>query len=186
MPWLADPTQEPASSWLNSPAVMFLGLIGSVISIVQAVVAVGKWTKETTGKEHARRRLSIGFATACLVANAVVAPVTWTTVIAAAKGDSVADLYPVMTCTMVLAGSLWVLLIDIPEKRWPSLLPCWLIAIGLIMPALTYGFTGAPVVERVLVGTLPSVAMMMFVWVILTRALSKKPEREDSAAPTAS
>lgn len=169
---------------------MFIGLIGSVISIVQAVVAVGKWTKEMAGREHARRRLSIGFATACLVANAVVAPVTWTTVIAVARGghDSawVVDLYPVMTCTMVLADSFWVLGIDIPEKRWPSLLPCLLIALGLIMPALDYIFTGAPVLERILVGALPSVAMMMFVLAILTRALSKKPEHKNSAAPAAS
>lgn len=114
VPWLSDPSQATTTtSWLNSPAVMFIGLIGAVVSIIQAVVAVGKWTKEVAGKEGARRRLTITFATACLAANAIVAPVTWTTVIAADKGDShwVADLYPVMTCLMVLAGSFWVLLL---------------------------------------------------------------------------
>lgn len=167
---------------------MFIGLIGSVISIIQAVVAVGKRTREMAGKEGARRRLTITFATACLAANGVVAPVTWTTVIAADKGDShwVADLYPVMTCLMVLAGSFWVLAIDIPEKRWPSILPSFLIAMGLLMPALTYSFTGAPVWERVIAGTLPSVAMSAFVLAILTRAMSKKPEHKDSPAPAAS
>jgi hypothetical protein len=57
---------------------MFIGLIGSVISVIQAVVAVGKWTKEMAGKEGARRRLTITFGTSAIVANAVVAPVTWT------------------------------------------------------------------------------------------------------------
>jgi hypothetical protein len=90
---------------------------------------------------------------------------------------------------MALAGSLWVLFIDIPEKHWPSLLPSFLIVLGLLMPALTYGFSGAPVLGRVVVGTIPSVAMLTFVLAILTRALAvmpKKPEHKDSSAPAAS
>lgn len=114
-------------------------------------------------KGNARRRLSITFATVCLAANSVVAPVTWTAVIAVDRGTKdpayIADLYPVMTCLMVLAGSLWVLAVDIPEKRWPSLLPCSLIAMGLIMPALTYSFTKVPVWERGLADALPALAM---------------------------
>lgn len=57
---------------------------------------------------------------------------------------------------------------------------------GLLMPALTYSFTGAPVWERVIVGTIPSVAMSAFVLAILTRAMSKKSEHKDSSVPAAS
>jgi hypothetical protein len=191
MPWLSDPSQATTTaSWLNSPAVIFIGLMGSVISIIQAVVAVGKWTKEMAGKEGARRRLSITFATACLAANAVLAPVTWTTVIAVDRsmGDPRADnlLYPIMTCSMVLAGSFWVLFVDVPRRKWPSIMPSFLIAIGLIMPALTYNFTRASIWERGLVDILPGIAFAAFILALLTRALSKKPERRDSPAPAAS
>lgn len=91
-----------------------------------------------------------------------------------------------MTCLMVLAGSFLVLAIDTPEKRWPSILPSFLIALGLLMSAFTYSFTRAPVWEQVIVGTLPSATMTAFVLAILTRAMSKKPEHRDSPAPAAS
>jgi hypothetical protein len=87
MPWLVDPSQTPPpSSWLQSPAVALVGLGSGVISIVQAVTAVGKWVSGKASKEDARRRHFVYFSTVCAAVSAIMVPVTWTAIVAADLG----------------------------------------------------------------------------------------------------
>jgi hypothetical protein len=187
VPWLADPTQEPASSWLNSPAVALIGLIASVISIIQAAVAVGKWMKEMAAKKDARRRATITFAASCMVAMAVISPLTWTTLITVDRGGKdpawISDLYPVIAILTVAMGCLWITQFDAAKELKQFLLACLEIALGFFMPVFMFDITGTPSGwERGLVNAFPALVLVSAIPMILTYAMSKKPEHKDSPA----
>jgi cytochrome bd-type quinol oxidase subunit 2 len=191
MPFLADPTQEPAYSWLQSPAVAFIGLVSGVISIVQAVMAVRQWVSEKATKEGARRRFSFYFATVCVAASAIMAPLTWTAIVRADIETHdpywISQLYPVIPVLMVVAGVAWIAGYDLPAKRRPSLVATAQIALGLFSPVLACYMSSASAWERSCVDVLPALATLFLIPLFLSYAKSMgQPEHKDSTAPASS
>jgi hypothetical protein len=179
----------------SEPAVALVGLVSGVISIIQAVIAVGKWVSGKASKENGRRRYFVYFSTVCATVSAIMVPVTWTAIVAADLGTGdprwISLLYPVIPLLMVLTGCIGLHAFDSPEKKLPSLLALGQIALGLVSPPLAYSFyNGALFWERGLLGALPAFAFVMAIPLILTYAMKSGTKkavdvRSGSASTTA-
>jgi hypothetical protein len=85
-------------SWLGNPAVALLGLISSVITIVQVVALTAAFIKRKLPRtEGQRKRASVTLAWGCVATAAVVSPLTWHGIVteAAKTGNpgNMADMY---------------------------------------------------------------------------------------------
>lgn len=185
--WLADPTQAPVPSWLTSPTVALLGFAAMVISLLQAVASVGKWFMKRTEKLSTRRRLVIIAALLCFIADAILSPLTWSTIVAIdAKADPLwqAELYPVITTASAFAGAFFLLHIT-AEMGWRAVTaPILLIVIGLGFPAFVYAYNKTSILDLCLIASIPvlGIAAAVFAAVAQRRPDAQNADAEDADA----
>lgn len=116
-------------SWLGSPAVALLGLLSSVITIVQVTIGVTIFLKRKMPRTaEERRRLSIWISLVALGSVIAVTAVTWSAVLAeAAKiGDHgvMGVLFALMLPSLGMAGALLLLIDGIGGRRFSLLALC--------------------------------------------------------------
>jgi len=136
-------------SWLQNPTVALIGLLASVIAVVQWVVSLCRYIYrlQTEAENERYRRIRIAVALAALVVVVAFSAITWPVLMAeAAKvGDrgfmSVLD--PLQFAVLALFGAMTLLNQARARQRF-SAFACCLLVVTLATVAAGYFFSGGP------------------------------------------
>lgn len=180
--WLADPTQASSPSWLTSPTVALLSLIATVTALLQAAVSVGKWFMKRTEKLSIRKRLVIVAALLCFIADAIISPLTWSTIVAIdAKSDPLweAEIYPVITTASAFAGAFFLLHITAKMGRRAVCASVLLIVLGLGFPAFVYTYNKTSMLDLLLIAAIPVLGIAAAVFAAVAQ---RRPDTQNADA----
>jgi hypothetical protein len=165
-------------AWLSSPAVAFLGLLATVITLGQFALSACRWATDLFREEHKGTRMYTAVIVAGSVALAVMAPLTWMTIyhVSEKLGQThfEALLYPPMMLGSALVGLLALSIAN--RARRPArerLMPFFLMMLGFGGVALIYLVSGRAIWERCLVSGVPGILLAMYTVTGLMHACSR-------------
>jgi hypothetical protein len=168
-------------SWLSNPVVALLGLLASVVTIGQWIISAARLVHGITEAEEKRRHVSIWIALTCLVAVAVISPLSWPVIMMEAakigNGGVLGALYPV-TVNGLSASSALVLLLDAKDGRRFSVIPGCCVILGLAFATGLYVSSGAPGWGRYAAAAVPAVAVTMLPLIMLSRVPAARPRSQ--------
>ena len=159
-------------TWLTSPVVVLIGLVASVVTLLQVAVAAARWALRYTGAERPRVPALVA-----LVVALAAAPVEWQRVMATAarlgNGGVINPVYPV-----VFAGPGVVAALALLAAVGRGYRPSWLIAVfgvaSLYFAACLYAQApGAAVWGLVVVFAAPAVLALAHVPAMLARRAAR-------------
>jgi hypothetical protein len=194
--WLADQAQSSVPAWLTSPWVALLGLVSSVIAVLQGLIATIKWLNHRTDTPSARKRPTVSLGVSILACVVVLAPFTWETVAvqAGTSGGSnplwIAEIYPCIIFMPMLISVKYYFTVD--RFDWKNRLTYWafvLTFIGLAFPTFIYDLFNKSAWERDVVTVTAGLTSAMLAVTYLAHLLPlAKPSTSDaqklpSAAP---
>jgi hypothetical protein len=182
--WLADQSHSSMPAWLSSPTVAILGLLATVISILQAGISTYKWFINRTEKPSSQRRLAISAAAMSIIAIMVLCPLTWwkITETDAKTGDPhwAAGLYPVTVFVPAIMAALFLL--NFEFRRNGRIMSFAVLAITLCfaLPTAVYDTSVRSIWDRYLVSVIPGIAVAMLLAMLLAHFIPRA-EKEDDA-----
>ena len=177
--WLADQAQSSVPAWLTSPVVAILGLIATVISILQGLISTTKWFIKRTDKPSTRRRLTVS-AGVCIIASIVVlAPFTWEAMARedVKLGDNplwLAELYPVVIfAPLIICATSYFRVNSFNWKDRAIYSSFVLVIISLAFPTFLYDVLHSSIWERCLVSTTPGLTIGMLIMAYMAHLLPR-------------
>lgn len=188
--WLADQAQSSVPAWLTSPWVAILGLVSSIIAVLQGIVAVTKWFAKRTDKASTRKRLNVSLGASIIASTLVVAPFTWETVAikAGREGGSnplwVAEIYPGIVFIPLVICVIYYFTVD--AFNWKERVTYWvflLTTVGLVFPTYIYDIYNRLAWEREVVTASASLSFALLLVTHLAHLLP--PAKPKGPAPTA-
>jgi ABC-type spermidine/putrescine transport system permease subunit II len=162
-------------AWLSSPAVAFLSLLATVITLGQFVLSACRWAADLFREEDKGSRMYTAVIAAGSVALAVMAPLTWMTIyhVSEKLGQThfEALLYPPMMLGTALCGLLTLSFANSWRRlARERLMPCALVLAGFGGVALIYLVSGGAIWERCLVSGVPGILMPMLTITLVMHA----------------
>jgi len=189
--WLADQAQSSAPAWLTSPWVAVLGLVSSIIAVLQGIVAVTKWFTKRADKASTRKRVNISLGVSIIASTLIVAPFTWETIaIKAGREDGtnplwVAEIYPGIVFIPLAICVMYYFTVD--ALNWKERITYWaflLTTVGLVFPTYTYDIYNRSAWEREVVTATASLTFALLLVTYLTHLLPlAKPKDPAPTAP---
>jgi hypothetical protein len=188
--WLADQAQSSVPAWLTSPWVALLGLVSSVIAVLQALIASTKWFAKRTDKASTRQRLAVSLAVCVFACIVVLAPLTWEMMaVEDTKAGSnplwIAEMYPVCVFSPLLICIIFFLQAGDGRRNWRSgaAIVAFILTLGLLaFPAGLYDSQHSSFWEQCLVSATPTLAIAMRVITYLAHLIHKsEPSAGDNA-----
>jgi hypothetical protein len=172
-------------SWLYSPAVSLGGLIASFLAIAQWAVAVLRSMYRMTEGNARRRRMCMLTAVVSFAAVGLIAPLTWTAVLAVARegGDPgvLSILYGLVLYSSALLAA-WVLLDEARTGRRFCLGACSLLVVMLGAAVVMYiASDPQPGPARYAVAVVPGLVLAMLVPVVLGQAAGHAPSAHSTS-----
>lgn len=189
--WLADQAQSSVPAWLTSPWVAVLGLVSSVIAVLQGIVAVIKWFSKHTDKASTRKRLNVSLGVSIIASTLIVAPFTWQTVAVKAgeEGGSnplwLAEIYPGVVFIPLLICVMYYFTTD--ALNWKERVTYWaflLTTAGLALPTYIYDLYNRSAWEREVVTVTASLSFALLLVTYLAHLVPRaKPKGPASSTP---
>ena len=186
--WLADQVQSSVPAWLTSPVVALLGLIATVISILQGLISTTKWFIKRTDKPGTRRRFTVSVGVCIIASIVVLAPFTWEAMARedVKVGDNplwLAELYPVVIfAPLIICAMFYFRIKSFNWKDRPTYSAFILAIISLAFPTFLYDVLHSSIWERCLVSATPGLTIGMLIVTYIAHLL---PRAEPSASADA-
>lgn len=185
--WLADQPQSSVQAWLTSPWVAFLGLVASLIAVVQALIASTRWFIAKTDKASSRRRLARCSVVGIVASTVVLAPLTWQMMAvteAEAQGN---PLWAGEIFSLVIFGELIIpaylyLRADFSYRVSAAYSVFGLVLIGLGGPTALYDHYTSSGWERLLVSATPVLTLAILTVTHLAYAIPRTKDQEGNDA----
>jgi cytochrome bd-type quinol oxidase subunit 2 len=191
--WLADQARSSVPAWLTNPWVAVLGLVSSVVAVLQGIVAVTKWFAKRTDKPSTRKRLNVSLGVSIIASTLVVAPFTWETVAIKAGGENgsnplwVAEIYPGVVFIPLLICVMYYFKVD--ALNWKERVTYWaflLTTVGLVFPTYIYDLYNRSVWEREVVTVTASLSFALLLVTYLAHLVPRaKPKGPAPLTPPA-
>lgn len=190
--WLADQAQSSVQVWLTSPWVAFIGLVASLIAVVQALIASTKWFIAKTDKASSRRRLARCSVVGIVASTVVLAPLTWQMVAvteAEAQGNQLwmGEVFSLMIFgTLIIPAHLY-LRVDFSFRVSAAYSVFGLVLICLGGPTALYDYYTSSGWERLLVSATPVLTLAILTVTYLAHVIPRaKAHGGDRQKPPAS
>jgi hypothetical protein len=169
-------------TWLYSPAVQFLSLLCSLLTLGQFTFMAARPLWAILRADHEHRRVYNAAALAALAALAVCAPLAWSADIQAydghIRGTPGAALFPVMmTLTCVLGSTLLCFNTSFPKDRRPvaPLWPGFFILLGLgSIAGMRFGIASMPpVLEFYILIGFPGLVVVIYMLALILELIDQ-------------
>ena len=167
-----------------------LGLVSSIIAVLQGIIAVTRWFAKRTDKGSTRKRLNISLGVSIIASTLVVAPFTWETVAIKAGGENgsnplwVAEIYPGIVFIPLFICVMYYFTVD--ALNWKERVTYWtflLTTVGLVLPTYIYDLYNRSTWERQVVTLTTSLSFALLLVTYLAHLIPRAKPKDPASPP---